>query len=290
MPSSSKEKTQFLRTGKQARLSHLTAPTVSIGFAILTNIGCFYLLPILFEPARHPVLGMLGYLLELVLDSRGGDLVSNFIINSMTVEYCTVVWSLLSFCLGAAAVILSAVYLRISEKIAGLDLSQTVKSARLSLITKTGQFTWLILIALSFLLEIEKSIQFLELPFLYLLLPLTPLPFTVLSISGQALAEHRLVQMLGLASPTPSALLQEQEKAAEQERAICALLSRVLQSTSLQEAQYQASICSTILAPKITSVPDSEKVHALVDELIRIKRNNDADKISAHYLELLEAD
>jgi hypothetical protein len=290
MQSSSKGIAQFSETDKQARLSQLTAPTVSIGIAILTNIACFHLLPILVWPALTPVLNMVLYLPELVLDSRGGDLVSNFIINSMTVECHAVVWGLLSFCLGSAAVILSAVNLRISEKIAGLALDQRVKSARLSLMTKAGQLTWLILIALSFLLDIEENIRFLEMPFLYLFLPFCKVPYAVLSISGQALAEHRLVQILGLASPTASALLQEQRELVEQERAIYRLLSRVLQSASLQEAQFHANFCLPILAPKKASVPDGDQVHALVDELIRIKRNNDADKISARYLELLEAD
>lgn len=74
------------------------------------------------------------------------------------------------------------------------------------------------------------------------------------------------------------------------EPGIDALLLQVKTAKNSQEANALAYKCLLKMKPKKPPKPDGEQVHALVDELIRIKRNNDADKISAHYLELLEAD
>lgn len=74
------------------------------------------------------------------------------------------------------------------------------------------------------------------------------------------------------------------------EPSIDALLLQVKTAKNSQEANALAYKCLLKMKPKKPPKPDGEQVHALVDELIRIKRNNDADKISAHYLELLEAD
>ncbi|MBN8662854.1 MAG: hypothetical protein J0M35_20975 [Candidatus Obscuribacter phosphatis] len=74
------------------------------------------------------------------------------------------------------------------------------------------------------------------------------------------------------------------------EPSIESLLLQVKTAKNSQEANALAYKCLLKMKPKKPPKPDGEQVHALVDELIRIKRNNDADKISAHYLELLEAD
>ncbi|MCA0315312.1 MAG: hypothetical protein LCH63_15965 [Candidatus Melainabacteria bacterium] len=74
------------------------------------------------------------------------------------------------------------------------------------------------------------------------------------------------------------------------EQSVEALLMQVRTAKNSQEANALAYKCLLKMKPKKAPKPDGDQVHALVDELIRIKRNNDADKISARYLELLEAD